>query len=204
MRGLAAAAVLAACVGLAGCSSYNSNPSFFRLHVKNDTPRTVTVLVPGIPGSAEVARHAGIDMSAWHSDASGVALVRVLSGGKTLGCLTVHYDNGEAGASVRVSAATPCASATHHGASHWIGVAVIVAAVLVLLLFLGARLLRRISPAAAERFEAGMRFRSSGAQSRVPAEWRVPIAFVVIWVVPPLVAFIHPAWWGGTDAGTRG
>lgn len=33
-------------------------------------------------------------------------------------------------------------------------------------------------------------------QSRIPAEWRVPVAFVVIWIVPPLVAVIHPAWWG--------
>jgi len=36
----------------------------------------------------------------------------------------------------------------------------------------------------------------------VRAEWRVPIAFVVLWVLPPLVAVIHPAWfWGARTHG---
>jgi hypothetical protein len=32
-------------------------------------------------------------------------------------------------------------------------------------------------------------------QSRVPEEWRIPIAFAVVWVVPSVVAMARPSWW---------
>jgi hypothetical protein len=35
-------------------------------------------------------------------------------------------------------------------------------------------------------------------QSRVPEEWRIPIAFAVVWVVPLVVAVARPSWWEQT------
>lgn len=32
-------------------------------------------------------------------------------------------------------------------------------------------------------------------QSRVPVEWRVPIAFAVLWIVPLLIAMTRSSWW---------
>ena len=34
--------------------------------------------------------------------------------------------------------------------------------------------------------------------SRVPGEWRVPIAFAVLWVVPLIVAVARPSFWART------
>lgn len=31
--------------------------------------------------------------------------------------------------------------------------------------------------------------------SRIPAEWRVPIAFAVLWVTPFVVTVSRPSWW---------
>lgn len=157
---------------LAGCGFAQSS-HYFTLHVKNDTERTVTVLVPGPPGKTILAKHQGVDLEAWHSDQPGIAIARVESGSKTLGSFTVHYPKGPAPhAAVRVSAASPCRSTSHGGALHWIGLAIIVAVVL-------AALLLVVAP----------------VQSPIPAEWRVPTAFVVLWVLPPVVGVIEHPWW---------
>jgi hypothetical protein len=167
VRELIAAAVLVVAVGLAGCGFYNqSGPqNSFILHLRNDTRDTVTLEFSG-GDKMLLAKGQGV-FSYFPNDRPGVVRVQVVRGGKTLGCLTVPYRKGKKGKFVLVTAATPCASATHHGASHWVGVAAIAAVVLALLFLLGARLRVR---------------------SRVRAEWRVPIAFLVLWIVPVLVA----------------
>jgi hypothetical protein len=80
-----------------------------KLHVRNDTRRTVTLVLPA--GSPEpLARGQGIDIYARRKSQSGVILVRVVSGRKTVGCLKVHYRKGQEYRFVLVSAATPCRS----------------------------------------------------------------------------------------------
>lgn len=38
----------------------------------------------------------------------------------------------------------------------------------------------------------------SGVPPRVPEEWRIPIAFTVLWVVPLIVAVARPSFWART------
>lgn len=182
MRGPAAATALLLGLGLAGCSFYNANPSLLQLHVRNDGRRTVTLLIPGGSGQNRLGKGAGIFWSRWPNGHAGVAVLRVVGEGKTLGCLKVPYRKGQKQAFVLVTAATPCGSAAHTaGAAHWIGVAVIAVTVLAVLLLVATRLLRRF----------------------VPAEWRVPIGWAFLWVGPAFVAAVHPSWWGartGSDA----
>jgi len=101
-------------MALAGCGLHrvasSASSSFLDLHVRNDTRSTVTLVIPGIPGSDVLAKGEGIYESAWRNDKRGVALVRVVSGGKTLGCLKVHYRVGQKHATALVSAAAPCSS----------------------------------------------------------------------------------------------
>ncbi len=109
---LAIATVPAVTMALAGCSLHHSvdTSSFLDLHVKNNTRPTVTLVIPGKPGSQRLYNGEGVYWSAWRNDQPGVALVRVVSGGKTLGCLKVHYRKGQEHATALVSAATPCSS----------------------------------------------------------------------------------------------
>lgn len=96
---------------LAGCGLHHvANSSFLTLHVKNNTPPTVTLVDVGIPGSNQrLYNGEGVYDSSWRNDHPGVALVRVISGGKTLGCLKVHYRKGQQHATALVSQAKPCA-----------------------------------------------------------------------------------------------
>lgn len=105
---------LAVTVALAGCGLHHSvdTSSMLTLHV-NNTPGRVTLVYPGTSASNDhLYNGQGIYVStaAWRNDQSGVATVRVLSGGKTLGCLKVHYRKGQEHATALVSAATPCDS----------------------------------------------------------------------------------------------
>jgi hypothetical protein len=78
--------------------------------VRNNTLRTVTVIGPG-PGSDKttLARHEGVYIYV-PNDRSGVARMRVVSEGKTLGCFTVPYRKGEKRMTVLVTGAKPCSS----------------------------------------------------------------------------------------------
>jgi hypothetical protein len=76
---------------LAGCGLHRvPDSSFLDLHVKNNTRPTVTLLIPGKRGNQRLYNGEGVYWSAWRNDKPGIALVRVVSGGKTLGCLKVH------------------------------------------------------------------------------------------------------------------
>ena len=106
---------LAAAMALAGCSLHHSvdTSSLLTLRVKNNTPGRVTLVYPGTSASNDHLYNGQgiyVSMSAWRNDQPGVALVRVVSGGKTLGCLKVHYRKGQEHATALVSAATPCSS----------------------------------------------------------------------------------------------
>jgi hypothetical protein len=105
-----ATALAAVSLALVACGGGPvSLSSFFKLHVRNDTRRTVTLVLP--VGSPErLAREQGIDIYARRKSQSGVILVRVVSGRKTVGCLKVHYRKGQDHRFVPVSAATPCSS----------------------------------------------------------------------------------------------
>jgi hypothetical protein len=104
-------AALAVTVALAGCGGRLRASSFFDLHVKNNTRPTVTLVNPRIPGDTQRFYNGeGVYWSGWRNDKPGVALLRVMIGGKTLGCLKVHYREGQEHAVVLVSAATPCSS----------------------------------------------------------------------------------------------
>lgn len=87
-----------------------NDSSFLDIHVRNDTRRTVSLAIPGVPGSDVLAKDQGIDEYAWRNSKPGVALVRVVRGRKTIGCLTVHYHKGQEHAFVLVTAASPCSS----------------------------------------------------------------------------------------------
>jgi len=66
---------------------------------------------PGIPGSSmRLYNGEGVYEYGWRNTHPGVAVVRVLSRGKTLGCLKVHYRKGQEHATALVSAAAPCSS----------------------------------------------------------------------------------------------
>lgn len=108
---LTTATALAVTVALAGCGLHRvRDSSFLDLHVKNNTRPTVTLVVPGVPGNQRLYNGEGVYWSGWRNDKPGVTLVRVMSGGKTLGCLKVHYRKGQEHATALVSAATPCNS----------------------------------------------------------------------------------------------
>jgi hypothetical protein len=111
---LTAASALAVTLALAGCGLHHvRNSSFLALHVRNNTRSTVTLVIPGIPGSDVLAKGEGIFYEGgrgWRNDRPGVAVVRVVSGGKTLGCLKVPYRKGQEHAFALVTAATGCSS----------------------------------------------------------------------------------------------
>jgi hypothetical protein len=109
--GLTTATALAVTVALAGSGLHRvRNSSFFDLRVGNNTRPTVTLVVPGEPGNQRLYNGEWVYLSAWRNDQPGVAVVRVVSGGKTIGCLKVRYRKGQEHATVRVSAASPCGS----------------------------------------------------------------------------------------------
>lgn len=106
---------LAVTLALAGCNLHHSvdTSSLLTLHVKNNTPGTVTLEYPGTPASNDHLYNGQgiyVSMSAWGNDQPGVALVRLVSGGKSLGCLRVHYSKGQEHATALVSPATSCGS----------------------------------------------------------------------------------------------
>jgi hypothetical protein len=103
---------LAVIVALAGCGLHHvANSSFLDLHVKNNTRPTVTLVFPGIHASSmRLYNGQGVYEYGWRNNKPGVAVVRVVSGAKTLGCLKVHYRKGQQHATALVSAATPCSS----------------------------------------------------------------------------------------------
>jgi hypothetical protein len=109
---LTTATALAVTMTLAGCSLHHSvdTSSLLDLHVKNNTRPTVTLEIPGKPGNQRLSNGQGVYWSAWRNDKPGVAVVRVHSGDKTLGCLKVRYRKGQEHATALVSAATPCSS----------------------------------------------------------------------------------------------
>jgi hypothetical protein len=103
---------LAATVVLAGCGG-GPVPlsSFFKLHVRNDTRRTVTLVFPGHGDPDRMSKGTGVDVYVpRRKDRPGVVLVRVISGRKTLGCLKVPYRKGQQHATALVSAAARCSS----------------------------------------------------------------------------------------------
>src|SRR5437660_1412215 len=98
-------------MALAGCGLHRvPDSSFLDLHVKNNTRPTVILVIPGNPGNQRLYNGEGVYWSAWRNDKPGVALVRVVSGGKILGCLKVPYRKGQDHAPALVSAATLCGS----------------------------------------------------------------------------------------------
>lgn len=108
---LTTATALAVSMALAGCGLHRvPDSSFLDLHVRNNTRPTVTLVIPGIPGNDRLYNEEGIYESAWRNNQPGIALVRIVSGRKTLGCLKVHYRKGQEHATALVSAATPCSS----------------------------------------------------------------------------------------------
>jgi hypothetical protein len=109
---LTTATTLALTMALAGCGLHRErDSSFLDLHVKNNTRPTVTLVNPRIPGDSQrLYNGEGVYWSAWRNDKPGVALLRVVSGRKTLGCLKVPYRKGQRHATALVSAATPCNS----------------------------------------------------------------------------------------------
>jgi hypothetical protein len=82
--------------------------NFLDLHVKNDTGRAVTIAGLGFRDALDAG--GARDQAAWLNDTGGVARVRVLSGGRTLGCLTIRYRKGQQHATALVSGALPCRS----------------------------------------------------------------------------------------------
>jgi hypothetical protein len=109
---LTTAIALAVTIGLVGCGLHRvRDSSYLDLHVKNNTRPTVTLVNPRIPGDTQrLYNGEAVYWSAWRNDKPGVALLRVVGGHKTLGCLRVHYRKGQKHATVLVSAATPCGS----------------------------------------------------------------------------------------------
>lgn len=94
---------------LAGCSlDFAALSNFLDLHVVNNTRRTVTFIVPYQDVHDRVAPGHARDEAAWRNAQAGVALVRVASGGTTLGCLRVRYRKGQQHATVLVSDAKRC------------------------------------------------------------------------------------------------
>lgn len=112
LRFLTTATALGVTVALAGCGLHRvPDSSYLDLHVKNNTRSTVTLVNPRLPGDDQrLYNGEGVYWSAWRNDNPGVALLRVVSGHKTLGCLKVHYRKGQEHATALVSAATPCSS----------------------------------------------------------------------------------------------
>ena len=111
MKGRSFSLTLLAVAVLAGCGLHHvRDSSYLDLHVKNNTRPTVTLVTPGVPGKQRLYNGQGVYWSAWRNDKAGVALVRVVSGGKTVGCLKIHYRKGQEHATALVSAATPCSS----------------------------------------------------------------------------------------------
>lgn len=99
---------------VAGCLQNNRMraSSYVDLDVKNNTEAVVTVVLLGVPGHVSERLDYGGRVYWWgaRNDKPGVALLRVISRHKTVGCLGVHYRKGQQHARVLVSAATPCSS----------------------------------------------------------------------------------------------
>ncbi len=106
-----ATALATATVALVGCGRQVTLSNALKLHVRNDTRRTVTLVLPRPSSPERMAKGTGIDIYVPRKDQTGsVVLLRVVSGRKTLGCLKVHYRKGQEHAFALVSGATPCSS----------------------------------------------------------------------------------------------
>lgn len=113
MGRLLSVVVASIAVFLAGCGSaavLDLAPlsDFVDLHVKNDTGRAVTIA--GLGFRDRLGPESARDEAAWRNSSSGVARIRVLSSGRTLGCLAIRYRKGQQHATALVSAAAPCRS----------------------------------------------------------------------------------------------
>ena len=111
VRRLLPAAAASVTLLLAGCGNGAvldpaALSNFLDLQVKNDTNKTVTIASLGFRDTLD-ARSAR-DEAAWLNARPGVAHVRVSSGGRTIGCLTIRYRKGQQHATALVSTAVPC------------------------------------------------------------------------------------------------
>jgi hypothetical protein len=98
---------LALTLMLAGCRlDFADLSNWLDVRVVNDTPGTVTVVAPGYGARDSLAAGQARDDALWLNDHASIALIRVISGGSVLGCVTIHYRRGQLHATALISQAT--------------------------------------------------------------------------------------------------